>query len=520
MAGVDQQPCDRDGQGIGPEPVGESGSADPRDDGGGFDFDTMADGSSCDSARNSMKAVRDRLVTEGAWEDREQEFVNWLVRFSMETFNSLTGPEQNAVGLMVRDELCGYVLQTPRPQDYLDQDVNLYEFCQVASFEQWYDDSDLEAVRNRKNAPKDPKVSIVIPTMNVEPYVDKALDSLLSQKMTDFEAIIVIDGSQDRSVVIAKRYELDDPRFVVINKNNEGYGCGMNDGMSVARGKYLAILEPDDFYLPNMLQSLYDAAEKYDAQVVRADFYRFKGEGRPSERELFRVGERSNVEGEYYDRPICPRDEPQVFRFHMNTWCGIYRMDFLRENGIEHSTTPGASFQDNGLWFKSYAMADRVVLIREPGYMNRRDNPGSSVKNPRKALARANEYGLIYDYLVERPEVFAKLSSTFWLKYVHNVDAAISVVDPELHPAVIERGQQDLQGAMDRGEIDLGIFSEWEQAELNAILGGPDKFRIWQLEEENRKLKSELKTLKNTHSYKVGTALMTPLSAIKGKLRR
>lgn len=485
-----------------------------------FDFDSMADGSSCDSARESMRAVHDKLVEEGSWEASERDFVNWLVRFSMETFNSLTGPEQNAVGLMVKDELCEYVLQTPRPQDYLDQDVNLYEFCQVASFEQWYDDSDLEAVRNRKNAPEDPKISVVIPTMNVEPYVDKALDSLLSQKFTDFEAIVIVDGSRDRSVVIAKRYELEDSRFVVINKDNEGYGCGMNDGMAVARGKYLAILEPDDFYLPNMLQSLYDAAEKYDAQVVRADFYRFKGEGKPSERELFRVGQRDNVEGEYYDRPICPRDEPEVFRFHMNTWCGIYRMDFLRENQIEHSTTPGASFQDNGLWFKSYAMADRIVLIREPGYMNRRDNPGSSVKNPTKALARANEYMLIYDYLVKRTEVFEKLSSTFWLKYVHNVDAAIDIVDPELQPTVIERGQQDLQGAMDRGEIDPDVFSEWEWDELNAILGGPDKFRIWQLEEENRKLKAELKTLKNTYSYKVGTALMTPLSAIKGKFKK
>lgn len=70
--------------------------------------------------------------------------------------------------------------------------------------------------------------------------------------------------------------------------------------------------------------------------------------------------------------------------FIMNTWSGIYRRDFLEQYKIRHHETPGASFQDNGFWFQTFIYAKRAMILDTPYYMNRRDNPNSSVNNREK----------------------------------------------------------------------------------------------------------------------------------------
>jgi hypothetical protein len=81
----------------------------------------------------------------------------------------------------------------------------------------------------------------------------------------------------------------------------------------------------------------------------------------------------------YYGRVINVSEELEVFRFIMNTWSGIYKKDFLLENNIWHNETPGASYQDNGFWFQTFLHGKRAFFLKKAFYMNRRDNPNSSV---------------------------------------------------------------------------------------------------------------------------------------------
>ena len=91
------------------------------------------------------------------------------------------------------------------------------------------------------------KVSIIIPTYNVEMFLDECLESIQRQTLQDIEIICVNDGSTDHSLEIIKKYAENDPRFVIVDKENGGYGKAMNVGLDKATGEYIGIVEPDDY---------------------------------------------------------------------------------------------------------------------------------------------------------------------------------------------------------------------------------------------------------------------------------
>jgi len=98
-----------------------------------------------------------------------------------------------------------------------------------------------------------PKVTVVIPVYNRERYVAGAIDSILAQSFTDFELLLIDDGSSDRSLEVMRSYR--DPRIrVVCNQNNEGIPFTRNKGLRLARGTYLAMLDSDDYSYPHRLQ--------------------------------------------------------------------------------------------------------------------------------------------------------------------------------------------------------------------------------------------------------------------------
>lgn len=111
-------------------------------------------------------------------------------------------------------------------------------------------------------------ISVVIPIYNVEPYLRRALDSLLAQTYGNWQAILVDDGSPDHSGIIADEYAGRDSRFTVIHKANGGLSDARNVGMKKASGKYLLFLDPDDFLHPQLMDLCFKAAEKNDSDIV------------------------------------------------------------------------------------------------------------------------------------------------------------------------------------------------------------------------------------------------------------
>ena len=120
------------------------------------------------------------------------------------------------------------------------------------------------------------KVSIIIPTYNVEEYLEECMDSVVRQTLQDIEIICINDGSTDGSLEILKRYAQNDKRIIIVDKENGGYGIGMNIGLDKATGEYIGIVEPDDFVPLNMYEDLYNIAEKENLDFVKADFTALK----------------------------------------------------------------------------------------------------------------------------------------------------------------------------------------------------------------------------------------------------
>ena len=113
------------------------------------------------------------------------------------------------------------------------------------------------------------KVSIIIPIYNAEKYLYRCLQSILSQKYNDWEAILVNDGSTDASLEICNSFLNNaELKFRLISQPNSGVSVARNEGLSHASGEYVMFLDSDDYMLPEMCEIMVNALETKNADIV------------------------------------------------------------------------------------------------------------------------------------------------------------------------------------------------------------------------------------------------------------
>jgi len=113
-----------------------------------------------------------------------------------------------------------------------------------------------------------PAVSVIIPMYNTEAFIKDCLDSLVAQTFTDFEAIIINDGSTDESARIAASYASSDARFRLIGQPNKGPSEARNTGLKIMRGEYVTFIDSDDCVAPNYLETLISIAKEHEADIA------------------------------------------------------------------------------------------------------------------------------------------------------------------------------------------------------------------------------------------------------------
>ena len=116
-------------------------------------------------------------------------------------------------------------------------------------------------------------VSVIIPVYNVENYVEKTLKSVINQTYKDLEIIVIDDGSTDRSPEIVDRIAQTDERIRVFHTKNGGVSAARNKGLDIAKGRYVAFLDSDDYIEPDMYEKMVDAAEKNNCDAVQCSYY-------------------------------------------------------------------------------------------------------------------------------------------------------------------------------------------------------------------------------------------------------
>ena len=224
-----------------------------------------------------------------------------------------------------------------------------------------------------------PKVSVIMPCLNMAQYIEECIKSVVCQTLTDIEILIVDAGSTDGTLDILQSYKTKDQRIRMVHSHKKSYGHQVNLGISAAAGEYIGIVDTDDRILPDMYESLYSVISQSNADYV-------KGTGEL----FFTLPEKNVYQYSYSPLPygaygedgkieVCPHETPYLLPIDNFLWNGIYRNDFLKNIRLHES--PGAAFQDLGGLLQTQLNAHKAVYINKPVYEYRQDNAGASSYN-------------------------------------------------------------------------------------------------------------------------------------------
>lgn len=118
-----------------------------------------------------------------------------------------------------------------------------------------------------------PAISVIVPVYNAEKYLCHCVDSILAQTFTNFEVLLIDDGSLDKSGELCDEYALKDKRVHVFHKSNGGVSSARQKGIEEAKGEYVIHADPDDWVDALMLEELYERAQAENADMVICDYY-------------------------------------------------------------------------------------------------------------------------------------------------------------------------------------------------------------------------------------------------------
>ena len=211
-----------------------------------------------------------------------------------------------------------------------------------------------------------PKVSVIIPVYNVSAFLPQCLGSLRNQTLTDIEILCIDDGSSDDSAGIVSRFRQQDPRIRLLRQSHRGVSAARNLGICHARGSYSLFLDADDWVDPQMLECLWEAAERSGCAVaVCSSRVHFAGETRPGIRQRRYLQNSLRVTPRIWERagssPWCAIELGGSWPF---VWNKLIRMDLLRDNGLFFSEklTLGEDGVFDHLLFQ---YADKAVFLSQ-----------------------------------------------------------------------------------------------------------------------------------------------------------
>lgn len=271
------------------------------------------------------------------------------------------------------------------------------------------------------------KISVIVPVYNVENYLSKCIESIINQSLKDIEIICINDGSKDSSKEILEKYQSEDERIIILNKSNAGYGAACNYGLKLAKGEYIAIVEPDDFIDSNMYNDLYNLAKSQNADIVKSSYYEYRDENQ--QKDIKKINWTNDYEMPNY--PFKIEECPQFLYFHPSIWSCIYKNSFLKTNNINFVEPKGAGWADNPFQVKTLCSAKKILYTDKAYYYYRITNPNSSstVVNINNPFDRSNE---IHEYLEKNNIKNENLLAHLYKREFSYIDIVLSCITPDM----------------------------------------------------------------------------------------
>lgn len=220
------------------------------------------------------------------------------------------------------------------------------------------------------------KFSIIIPVYKVENYLKACLESIKQQSFSNWECILIDDGSPDQSGLICDQYATKDERFVVVHKNNEGPAEARNHGLRLAKGEYVTFVDSDDEMMPETLMAYSKAIDKYDrVDVIKAGYIKYF--------ETSSITRRYSCETDciVLDHPSAVQKLNDESMYHGFLWNECIRRDITR--GIEFDRDIRWN-EDNLFSYQCFLRAASFVFLSHIAYKYyiRNEESLSNMKDP------------------------------------------------------------------------------------------------------------------------------------------
>ena len=282
------------------------------------------------------------------------------------------------------------------------------------------------------------EVSIIVPVYQVENYIRQCIDSILVQTFTDFELILVDDGSKDKSGQICDEYAVLDQRVKVIHKENGGLSDARNCGMDQAVGNYFMFVDSDDYIEPTMLEYLYKALMNKEADIAVCNFLHFFEEDRKRDFS-------TNIQSEVLSGAeiFYSRKNERVYGIWTVAWNKLYKRETLGNVRFRFGKYHEDEFWANDI----YQMDIKVVTIPECLYYYRqRDNSIMGRKNIKRdfdILEALQERIAVY-FMDERHADQAYKVMIFSLEYLAESKKLITNKDEENQFLQAEKKTKDM----------------------------------------------------------------------------
>lgn len=183
------------------------------------------------------------------------------------------------------------------------------------------------------------ELSIIIPVYNKEKYIDRCVKSVLSQTFSDFELIIVNDGSKDNSADICKKYVQSDSRVVYIEKKNGGASSAKNAGIKAAKGKYCEFVDADDYLDASYVENLMRGVKEYNADLCVGNIKFISGTNERScnlHEGFFEIKEYLGFYSEYMPYAIVGAPYNKIFKVNVLRDSNILFNENLTNNEDTH----------------------------------------------------------------------------------------------------------------------------------------------------------------------------------------
>lgn len=213
-----------------------------------------------------------------------------------------------------------------------------------------------------------PKVSVIVPIYNVEKYLEKCINSLLSQTLEDIQIILVNDGSKDNSGNIAKEYEKNNKdRVIYVEKENGGLSDARNYGLKYATGDFIAFLDSDDYIEKNAYEKMYNKAIEENADYVECDF-------------IWEFTNKIRVDKQY---PYKNKKEMLSF-VRVVAWNKLIKRHLIIDNNLEFPK--GLRYEDVEFIYKLIPFINKFAYVDKPfiHYVQRKGSI-ANVQNERTA---------------------------------------------------------------------------------------------------------------------------------------